>query len=705
MAMKHTLCKTAFVLTSLGLAFWVGRVSSPDASDKIETTRGDSQVSERSPRKSSGSRRPSGAGESTITSVSQLRDFYKYGEEMEAKLVLAKMNGDELSMLAQGLAKTYTGNPSYLLSGEIRAVFIEWAEVDTEAALEFALSSKQQSFRHQAVRCILLKLAKSDPERALAKLSDVSDPSLSWRLKKDIYSSMATLQPEAWIQAVRADATLAHNISIASVAARWAMDDPSAAAARIQMLPFLQQRQGVEAIGKSWAATDPQAAMVWAQSFSTDHLKNKAMCAVVGGMAVNDPDGALAALEGMGAGTRRTGVAAIFRALVNTDFDSALAKASALSNPADQKTAFDQILSNFNHYSGFDVAQIETLIKQLPSAELKKKALVKLGGQMANLESQEVASSLKGYSEKDQLEIQRQMIDGLQYLDPMRALEIYQSMPRGRDGSYMFSNIVKGVARVDPERALQLVLKEKSSYQQARAAGSVFTAFAEQNPENATQHLKSLPEGQMRNKALTGLARTWAKADPEAAVKWASTLEDGEKNKALLTIIPKMSESSPEDAAIIMESMLASSTEKSQSGYSSAIHSVIRHWGDHDPAAAGSWAQDLEDGQAKTYAMRALAPSWYEEDSEAVADWIDQLPPGKNRDTSISSIASNIQRKDPSIAFAWGESIGDGRSRIESLSSIIRSWKKYDEAAARETVEKADLSAEEQERLLKYFDQ
>ena len=466
MTKKSRILQIAFTLTGIGIAFWVGRISTPDQTGTGESIKASEKSGPRSSRRLTGNRQSLGAGEEAITSSSRLRELFKRGDSTKATLALAKMNSDELSSLAQDLATTCADMPTYMVYTEMNAVFGQWVESDVDAALKFALSSTQNSFKSQATRSIFQKLAKMDPDLARVKLADIPDNALRWKLKRTLYQSLAVSQPDVWLQEIRSDAALSQRTHMPSIAAHWAMEDPVAAAARIQQLPLKFQMDGVASIGKTWAAKDPQAAMAWAQTLPQSNVKNKAICAVIGGMAAKNPDAAMAALDNISPSSRRAGISAIFQTLVNSDFDGALAKASGLTDPRDQKMAYEEMLSRSNNNSRLNVEQITALTKTLTGGSIRKRALHQLGFMLVYHEPKDTESLLKAYSEKEQVTIQLQMLNGLSQTDPRRAMEIYQSLPSNKVDNRVFSNIVRQISKNDPNTALEWVLKEKSSYKQ-----------------------------------------------------------------------------------------------------------------------------------------------------------------------------------------------------------------------------------------------
>ena len=699
---KLPIGQIAFTLTALGIAFWVGRVSTPEAtSSKAEASESASSDS-RPTRRASSAQDSLGAGDQAITTARQLHDINNHQGGTATTLALAKMNTSEMASLARDLAEKAMSTPGYLPYSDISQTFTRWAELDPDAALKFALLSKPHSFQSSAISSIFTTLAKTDLALARVKLSEVPDQRLRQRIKLSLSQALAKADPEAWLQELKSDPVTANQIrpySITSIVQEWAFNDPAAAAARIQHLPSNLQLNSLAVVAKIWAASDPQAALSWAQALSKTGQRNKALSSVLGGMAAHDPEAALTTLDTLSTSTRPAGISAIFSTLVNKDFETALAKAAALAAPIDRRAAYGVMISNI-----LNAKQLSQLTEQLPAGAVRNDALKELGGRLASFAPQDANKFINTYPSKDQIKLKLQMINYLSYSDPHRAMELYKSLPAEKVKRHTFSSIIQYIAKNDPEEALQIVLKEESASQQSSAIGFVFSQLAATDPEGAKQHLSKLPQGKTRNYAIQKLAETWAKADADSAIQWAETLPDSEKNKAFLSIIPQMAKSAPAEAASHMETLLKSTPEKIQSNFSNAIYHMMDQWVEIDPSSAGSWVAGLEDGTVKTQAIENLASQWYQEDSDGVADWIDHLPQGKNRDKSISSISFTLQQKDPATAFAWAESIGNEKSRIKQLSYIVRSWKSSNPKKALKKVETADLTSDERTRLMKHFE-
>ncbi|MFD0893598.1 hypothetical protein KBB96_07365 [Luteolibacter ambystomatis] len=694
----------------VALAFWAGRASTPESdTGKKEPEKRPTRSADRS--SSSQTRTPKlvlpGAGGEAITTALQLRDFYKRsGGNYEsgtamANAALSKMNADELAVLVTDLAEAQASTPGYAYTLEISTACARWAAVDPDAALRFVLSAKQASFRSAAIGNLLAGIAADNPELAQAKLASIRDPQLRAAARTGLCNALATSQPDAWLDMIKNDPSLARNISVTGIVGEWAVDDPAAAAKRLALLPSSVRGDGISALAKIWASKDSTAALAWANSLGNDSQRNKALGAIAGGMAARDPDGALATLEGMPAAARRAGLSSIFQTLADQDFGSAIERATSLSDPTDQRNAILMLIgrdASGDTYYTRDASQIAAVIGKLPAGALRDQALDQLGSRLASSSREESEAILQGYSAAERQKVEKNMVQSLSYYDPARALEIYDSLPTGKAESYTFQSIFSSLASKDPEAALKLALSRKNPVEQIRAVSSALGQMANSNPEAAQRQFAALPAGPAREAALQTMASSWGSSDAEAAMRWAASLPAEERTKATLTLIPSMARNNPEAAANAIVPFL-SDTSKNPN-ISNAVSQVSSYWAAQDPTAATQWAASLPDGTIKDSTIQSIAYSWCGKDPDGAAKWIDSMPDGKTRDNAVNAMISTTQQNDPATAYRWAESINDDQHRYSAVSNVISNWAGSDPAAARAAALKADLPQEQRANLL-----
>ena len=696
------------VLTGLGIAFWAGRASRPgNAADPEENGRLGLHVAERHPLRSPG---PGGGG-AAAGSVQQFHEIFKKSGgnwqqgNAAAETALAKMNGTQLAQFVHNLAAAQAATPGYSYAREIAAACGRWAEVDPNAALQFALSNKQASFRANAVGSIIAGIAKNDPALACAKLAAIGDPMLRRSAQASIMQVLAVSSPDEWVAAVKADPSLARMYGgmyggSGSYAAEWALDDPAAAAKRVMQLPADMQKNGVVAIAKVWAGKDCIAATAWAQSLADPQQRNQALAAIAGGIAAQDPDAALATLASLSPSARRTGLVAVFGTLADLDFDAALKKASALTDPVDRKAALAQLAGGGNgeYISRSQEQLIAVLATNLAGAQ-RTGALNQLGSQLAQCSREDAAGIVAGYPPKDREKIQISMLQQLSYNDPQRALEIYQTLPPGKTEYYGYT-IYSNLARQDPEAVLKLAA-DKPPQEQSQAVGFAFAQLAHNDPAVAIRRLDDYPAGAVRDSAMDQLTSAWAQDDPTAAKAWVTSLPGAEQPRAMGSLVQGMAGTDPKGAADMLGRLMATAPKDEGSRLSSAAFNLVGNWGRDDPEAASAWTATLADGNTKEGVIGQLAYSWAREDFDAAGKWLDTLPDGKARDRGVSSLVETSMQRDAATSFAWAATIGDPSQRVDSLANVVRQWQGSDPAKARAAVNQADLTSDERNRLLK----
>ena len=708
------------VLAAMGLAFWVGRSSAPvEASSGPENNRVSPRSAERlSPRKSANAS-SRGAGAGAVTSALELRDIFKHsGGNMQlgtarASASLAQMNAREISLLVQDLAIAQANTPGYRYTLEINTACARWAEVDPDAALKFVLANKQSSFRTAAIGSVFAGMAKTDPALARMKLATLDDPSLRSAARSSMLSALLADRPDDWVEAIKSDPSASRYYNLGSIASEWAMDDPVKAAARLQQLPSHMQAGAIASVAQIWAGKDSRAAMEWARALTDPGQRNNALGAIAGGIAAQDPEAALASLDSLPAAARRAGLAAVFRTLLDLDYEAALARATSLPDPDDQKAALKLIAGDQNGYSygdpfgvyhSVDSGQLTALLEQLPPGAMRTNALNRLGSQLAACTRDEADAILAGYPDKEREKLQSAMLENLTYQDPARALETYQSLPATKVESYRLQNIVANLAQKDPEAALKFSLESTSAQQQQQGVAAAFAQFARTDPDAAKLRLSSIPPGPMYDNALSSMASAWGQTDSTAALAWVDSLNGEQHTRALNALMPSLASSNPKAAADIIGEMLATSKDDNNNPISSAAHYLGQSWAQEDPEAAGKWVAGLPDGNVKTNAINSMMSAWTRDDFEGATQWLDTLPDGKTRDSGVQAVINAITNSDSPTAFEWANTISDDNQRANALSNVISNWKQQDADKARAAIQRADLTGKERERLLKQFE-
>ncbi|BDS06961.1 hypothetical protein NT6N_20010 [Oceaniferula spumae] len=715
MAEKSSLIKLIAIGAALGLAFWFGRVSSSASDDDEAAAKPPTRSTTRAPRRQAPRVSLPGAGQEAITTAADLRAIFKRSGgniqrgTSEAKLALAAMNGLELARLIEDLATTQAATPGYSYQLEIQMACSRWAQVDPEAALAFALSNKQSSFRQTSLTSIFGSMAELDPNYAKKMLSQVQDPTLRRTLQYSIVSTMAISHPDAWLAEVKANPSMAN--SIGSAVSEWAVDDPVATASRIGQLPKSMQASAISALATIWAGQDRKGALAWAGSLKNAADRDRALGSVAAGVAAQDPDAALTLLSGLDDTSRRAGISAVFKTLIDRDFDGAMDRALAITDEIDQATAIKSLLGSssvpfgnpafYMSGSSSNAEQINKLIQRLPEGSLRKEAITALSQRMSHYSLAEAENILANYTEEERSSMKLVMINTISYSSPERALEIYQSLPDEDKTDGALSNIVNYLSRNDPQAALDLALKQPSSGNVNHSICTALSRLSANDPIAALRRLDEIPDGQLRTSAISSIASSWSQQDPESALGWAEGLGKGERVQAMCNVIGNMANNDPKKAAKTLEGLMANADTNDFNSINNASRNIISNWGKSDPSSAADWIGKLPDSKLQNYAVARLASQWVPADMERASQWIETLPDGQARDAGVAYVIQATRQKDPSTSFAWANSLSNQQSRYSQISYALREWNKTNPKEARAAAMRADVTESQRENLLR----
>jgi hypothetical protein len=182
----------------------------------------------------------------------------------------------------------------------MRTVAQTWAKQDPTAALAWANTLPEGQGQTMAINLILNTLSEEDPAAAanylLANSSAAPGPALS-----TIVQNWAAADPSALL--TWANQNLAGQpYNNAAIQALRQLDnsDPAAAAKYLAQNPDPNVlAQATPALAAAWGQQDPQAALAWAQSLSSDNvsLRNSAISQVFSGWGATNPAAAAAYMQ------------------------------------------------------------------------------------------------------------------------------------------------------------------------------------------------------------------------------------------------------------------------------------------------------------------------------------------------------------------------------------------------------------------------
>ena len=371
-----------------------------------------------------------------------------------------------------------------------------------------------------------------------------------------------------------------------------------------------QNRQkAVLAIAKSWAKTDFDASLTWAQQLPASQDSSEILQNVIATLAESDPqkaatlalempgrirmltarqvaeqwvqsdpDGLMAWLAGLPQGYVRTEVLTdISRSLAQANPQKAAELLGSL--PPSRRTHFlDDIASS---WAQDDLAGALDWAGRLEGKE-RKFALISICQQWAETDPKAAAV----YIQKARPDVLYTVGWHWGVNDPQAAIEWANQSAKGEARDDMLNGIFRAWGTRAPLDAANYVASLPAGSLHDSAAERVVSSWAENDPRAAALWAMSIPEGQARRVAFQNIVLEWGKNDFNATADWLKTLPQGDsRDTAMVTFA---------------ENCLK----------------------DYAPPTALEWAQSISSQGIRDNITRKIAKEWLKEDESAARTWL-----------------------------------------------------------------------------------
>ncbi|HWL52573.1 MAG TPA: hypothetical protein VNQ90_09065 [Chthoniobacteraceae bacterium] len=463
----------------------------------------------------------------------------------------------------------------------------DWAEHDPVQAFEKARHLKiMAQLRPYLAGQVLGVLARRDPDAALALLEKEPRENQRLTMRATLIGAVAETDPARARALLKEYPEVARGNRAYTLFSQWASRNPlDAIDAAYQLGSGAARQQALQAIGMTWASTDPQAAEAWVNTLPAGKARDQLWLNLVQRKAFDDPEATVESLlrADIGESTRRQGMQSALMAWGQQDRDAALAFVLEEANPRLSQSVLPVLL---NQWMETDAPSAIGWLRQHGS-EAGGTALIESTARTVAFQSPEEAMPLIGElpAGETRQQLYRQVASSLAENDPGAARAYWEKMPPGPERDQYQQGMLTGMAAQDPERAMREVDSLPGGAVQDRLRQSLMTTLVDTDPKMAIEWAAKAPE-KSRGAMLGTAVTTWANSDPYAASAWLATLPKG----------------APRDQAV-----------------SQFAGSVVRS----DPQGAATWALSITDEKLRTNAIRRVASQWKRADEAAAKQWIE----------------------------------------------------------------------------------
>jgi hypothetical protein len=275
--------------------------------------------------------------------------------------------------------------------------------------------------------------------------------------------------------------------------------------------PGVERAEALQTIAVGYARTDPEAALVWAQSLQPP------MPSVVANV-----------LQGLARVAPERAIDLVFQ----------------MSAPAEQMRVFQMLVMS----GAIGANDTSALADRLAATPGRRQGLQTLANMWAQRAPQEALQWLFANPEHAPSAAFAQVAERLGRSDPSAAIEYLHRIPNELRGSWLGA-VAAGHAQANPQAAASWVLQYRGHAGYEAAVAAVARSAARYDPPDAARLLGSIDMARAAESvsAAASIAAQWAQQAPRAAAQWATDLAHGEaRSRALVVVAEQWSQ---QDAA------------------------------------------------------------------------------------------------------------------------------------------------------------
>lgn len=378
------------------------------------------------------------------------------------------------------------------------------------------------------------------------------------------------------------------------IASRWATVNPRAMLDYISENPKPSDWSLRDTLFSVWMRNDPRGAYRAALEIEGSRARYGALSAVFSVLLETEPERAVEMAEAhydVGVGRSGfTGYKNLFKNWAIRDLDAAAAYALALNDHRVKTVALSGLVEG---WIDGDPLSALTWLDSLPEDPSVSLTRSRVFSSMRNLD----------------FHIVKRYLDTVE--DPILRREIIESMP--------LSNLSKDKPYEAIEELYEWLKREADGNRREGQLRTMIGELTKSNPDKAARYFLDMDRGEMRDIALREMASALSLSDREAAINFVTSLKNDEDKKvALGGISLNLWRPEVEPMARLIRNSKDPLLQRSFAA------TISREWSKYDAVSAISWAEELDDKEARANAIRSALPNWIEVDPARVVRYIDE---------------------------------------------------------------------------------
>ena len=572
-----------------------------------------------------------------------------------------------------------------------------FAEVDPDAALDFARGLDSQTTRNTAIGLIVGEISRTDPAMAMEILRGIDSAADFQGVLDALNSANLGDMTSDLVDLIHDRGGVEIGWSYGQMFRKWTIRDPEAAMAKIATLARHERSQALEGIASGLAANASEATLSWIEQLGSESERRHFLTILIRQVAAIDPQRALSLIGGPDGSDRTNHIRSIASQWIIRDPDAARRWIDTLE-AGERFAAFESTPERLST----DPDWSREFVGGLPASERRERLVMNLVHHMARRDPAAAAlwmdSLPVGSRNKN---ARRELLEQWSYRDPAGAAEHLSKEPIEGENASLAGRVAGSWIVEDPQAAIDWINSlEVSDSAQSSVFGNAFSTWAKRDAPAASQYILQL-EGETRSSAIKSLMYGWTGNNPRQAREWADSLEDpASREQALTTFVRSATRSAPQEAAAGLLDLTRDATaEAADSVLTSSARDIAGALASQDPAEAARWVDTLPDFRGRPSSLHTVAQSWGRSDPEAAMNWVAGLSPGDDRDGAISGLVGPLGRQDAASAFRLASDIQDDDLRVDAIFEAFDYYFRADRVAAWAALRSSNISEEAKQEL------
>ena len=422
----------------------------------------------------------------------------------------------------------------------------------------------------------------------------------------------------------------------------------------------------MEPFAKTWTASDPEAALAWAQDIDDYGQRAEVLAVVYENLFAGDRDSLAEAYDSLPMGLAREKLTpALAKLWLTEGSKTALQWAQGLSRSIDRRQALKTIWTES--------------VRQNPNQGF---AFIAAHHDETGFINNEVDRELEQLGQTAAPE------------NPLKQLTWLAQANIGTDGASQLDELL--LQKPHKDLALQIEALPKSESQR-RILGTFIKRWSVLDRETTQAYVEELVLSEDRLVAAEALIEQTVQDEPLEVIAWLNTLPEADKIS-----LGRLTADQPELAYSVLDEITNDSVREN------TIIQLINRW--EDAATTVTLLDQLPPDRQETY-YRTLAFKYTRQDPDAASEWLSSLPDGGAKDRGIEQMLRVLTQtwpgkpdvRDYPLAFQWAQTIQDEALRKNQISTAAWMWHRRSPIHATAAIENADLPLSFKENLLDRF--